>query len=77
MKVKDLIKELKKYPPSAKIVMVSSNFELNGSYVDANVVSMRKYKKTKRTFTDAFDYEQYEKEIYVPSVDGEDCITIY
>jgi hypothetical protein len=65
MKVKDLIKKLKECDPDATVITASSNFELNGADVEVDFVHQSNEGSVEeRTFTDAFDYENYTKEVW-------------
>ena len=65
MKVKDLIEKLLELDPEAEVITQSTNFELRGAEVELSRVHQYDTgKKETRTFRDAFDYEEYEKEVY-------------
>jgi hypothetical protein len=63
LRVKDLIARLQEMDPEAIVVSPSSNFELNGSIVEARV-SQYKGKRKTEGFRDAFDGISYSKEVY-------------
>ncbi len=74
MKVKEIIEKLQQCDPEATVITSSSNFELRNA--DIEVTCVHQYdtgKKEIRTFTDAFDYEDYDTEIWT-IVEGEEKI---
>lgn len=76
MKVKELIKELNKFPQDAIVLVTSTNFELNYSDVALSYIYAIPAKKIKREFRDAFDGESYHKDIYVYDENGDNCVKI-
>ena len=65
MLVEELIELLKGCDPKATVIVTSSNFELRGA--DVAVSQVHQYNeghKETKTFRDAFDYEDYDKEVY-------------
>ena len=67
MTVEALIELLKKEDPKSEVVVATSNFEQGNSDVLVSHVYNYKGKMKKRTFTDAFDYEKYDK--IMPTID--------
>ncbi len=65
MKVKEMIEKLQQCDPEATVITSSHNFELNNA--DVAVTCVHQYdtgKKVTRTFTDAFDHDDYDKEVW-------------
>lgn len=63
MKVKDAVKYLLKEDQEAILVVTTDNFEQGQSEVEANYIHTFKGDMKKEIFTDAFDRENYEKEV--------------
>lgn len=66
MKVKDVIKALLTCDQEATVIVTSDNFELRGA--DVAVSYVHQYNdglKETKTFTDAFDHDDYDKEVYL------------
>lgn len=77
MKVKDLIKELEKMNPEAEVIISSSNFELRNAFIsDFHVTKYETGLKKKESFRDAFDGEEYKKEVWNLSGGSESIILI-
>lgn len=74
--VKDLKEILNNFPDDTKIISKSDNFELRDNKVDGVRINSYKAKKEKKTFRDGFDYEYYDKEVYVSDENGEQVIEI-
>ena len=73
--------ELKKFLETLNddmpIITNSSNFELRGAIVDGVNLTVNKYIKETETFTDGFDYTQYNKDVYHRNDDGTECLYIW
>ncbi len=65
MRNEELIKRLQQLDPNAEVVLVSSNFELNNAIVSVECVSNYETAlKTKKTFRDEFDGDNYSKTVF-------------
>lgn len=77
MKVKNLIKELMGVDPEAEVVSTSSNFEMKGSVVPKNTISIiTTARKTSEGFRDAFDGTPYRATVYQLSGGKETVVKI-
>ncbi len=65
MTVKELINKLNLLDQNAEVIIKSSNFELNGAQVPVSLLYQTdKGSKKIKAFTDAFDGQTYNKEVW-------------
>jgi len=64
MKAKELAEKLMKNP-EAEVVITSDNFELNGATIPVTNVYPFNGKLESKTFTDAFDHEDYNTDVII------------
>jgi len=70
MTVEELIKKLQKENPKAKVIVTSSNFELNHANIElTSVWSSKTGREEIRTFRDAFDGDTYDTKVWF-TIDG-------
>lgn len=76
MTVQQLIDQLNKVEDkSIPVIMGSSNFELNGSWVEVkSAMEFVNTKKVSTTYTDRFDYTDYDVKVFINSPQGSNAL---
>jgi hypothetical protein len=75
--VGELRKFLETLDDNIPIIKNSTNFEQKGAIVEGVFANVDKYSKETETFMDAFDYENYTKEVYKRDDNGIECLYIW
>ena len=76
MTVEKAIEILQKQNPKAKLILKSDNFELNGAYVDLEIINPDKATEKKEQFRDAFDGGKYSTKVWSFSNGDTDVIVL-
>ena len=74
--VGELKKFLEDINDETLLVSHAHNFELHGSIIEGMSPRIVKLKVEKQQFYDVFDYEPYERDVYIYTEDGVECLLI-